>query len=781
MRVHGNCSKCTRSLRPLTSLKQGFCLQKRKRNRAVTDKDARCDGETIDVGLHGYVERLVSTKGCLTEGVAEANLQVFGKIHGKSANPNAFLANPQIDSRLLHAISNVLNPASKLLSNNPGGSNTISPLSLNGGDDGSGSGGLGGGSGWDNLGPDGHFNRHIGGLAILGMHTFLLGIEEGRFSDHEAAFRNASYFGQKFSLQNCDAPVNASAEIYVMHGDKPCCEQEDEIQVNECNMEAAMDYMGSLAESEQNMELLSSSFSSSPMRVQKAAHHGSQDGSGWLGRLAHPASARQASNREDTSPTKQVAQHESRVSPTEGMPDSPKVDPQTGATSTIAKQSDVDTLKRLQREAFSELMKLRDKLEKLEQLAQARQKLDKVGAGRTHLHGHAKAGTAFVLLEDSSSRHARDSLEQAGMQTGLDVNLTFETPFREKDMLITQCLSGEGSSVGDGRALGGPLRVGKLHYVAQVTDDVSFSFVPLGAQGKDVTEIINVLQDQGLTAFSSQGPALFNDCKGSALGATVSGSRFAFSLAQYLSGWGNHVSAAGSLSEEDPLCLSTLGQLLLQPTEGFIVSLSGLNRYWPSPPPPSSMALHWSEMGPLVIPKFQSYKEKPSHTFQSGSRGGSSLVHMKRTGSHWENPDLEYGVSAFESEGAGLLSLAICSSFDLSDDVSVSGWAQIEKGEICQDPNRGNVQWAFSVGKTSGNGICWGASIGASRQDLWSMTTNNTNEISGYDDGNHPQLHVEAFLKLNFGRGFTFQPGLLYVSNKHSRTPAFVMRSSWSL
>lgn len=290
---------------------------------------------------------------------------------------------------------------------------------------------------------------------------------------------------------------------------------------------------------------------------------------------------------------------------------------------------------------------------------------------------------------------------------------------------------------------------------------------------------MGVLQDQGLTAFSSQGPALFNHCKGSALGATVSGSRFAFSLAQYLSGWGNHVSATGSLPEEDPLCLSTLGQFLLQPTEGFVLSLSGLNRYWPSPPLPSSMALHWSEMGPLVIPKIQSLKQNQLRMVHIGS-DGKSLLHMNSIGSHWEAPDLEYGANAFDNKGTGLLSLAVASSIDLGENLSVSGWAQIERGELLQASDRGNVQWALSLAKTSGSGIDWGASIGGSRPDIWSMSTNNHDCFSG-NDFHGPQLHVEAFLKLNCGRGFTLQPGLLYVSNKHSRTPAFVVRSSWSL
>lgn len=43
------------------------------------------------------------------------------------------------------------------------------------------------------------------------------------------------------------------------------------------------------------------------------------------------------------------------------------------------------------------------------------------------------------------------------------------------------------------------------------------------------------------------------------------------------------------------------------------------------------------------------------------------------------------------------------------------------------------------------------------------------------------QFQVEAFLKLSMGRGFNLQPGLVYLLNKHSQTPAFMLRSSWAL
>ncbi|KAI5064996.1 hypothetical protein GOP47_0019691 [Adiantum capillus-veneris] len=489
-----------------------------------------------------------------------------------------------------------------------------------------------------------------------------------------------------------------------------------------------------------------------------------------------PAFAKAVANHESTSKAEQMEKQEARVASSDGATTAPKMDHETAGKPLGPKQSDIDTLKRLQREAFFELIKLREKLEKLEQVAQPHQKQERLGAARSHLKGEVRAGTAFVGLQEENIKHSRDSLELAGMQTGLDVRFTFETPFRESDVLITQIVSGQSSSMGGERALGGPLRLGKLHYVAHINDDVSLSILPFGAQGQDVTEIINVLQDQGPTSFSSQGPALFSHCKGSALGTTVSGSKFAFSLAQYLSGWGNHVSAMESVTEEDPLCYSTLCQLLLQPTEGFILSFCGLNQYWPTPPLPSSMASHWSEMGPFIFPRIKAKEPKFFSKF--------STTHMDvSTGSellpHWEAPDIESGPATFQNKGTGLLSLAISSSVDVGENMSLSGWAQVERGELLQDPDKGNFQWTMSLATTSGTGIDWGASVGGSRHDMWRMPSSSYNDYSGED--NVSQLHVEAFLKFSCGKGFTLQPGLLYVSNKSSYTPAIIVRSSWSL
>ncbi|MCO5577276.1 hypothetical protein L7F22_031103 [Adiantum nelumboides] len=620
----------------------------------------------------------------------------------------------------------------------------------------------------------------------------------------ESLHRKMAHIGWNYLKGNQEMTIGPLVHVGIGHRDTTISGQDNcfPVERGDSNRTLNIDDSSDLEYEAEKMSLLASGKQSpleEPNSIQSnvleeinlsfmtASDHLLQGVMGWFEQLGRPP--KRVANLEFTPMAEQVEQQESRVLFSEGAPTAPKTDPETEGATTApktdpetggkpvgAKQSDIDTIKRLQREAFFELMKLREKFEKLEQVTQARLKQEQLGGARTHLKGQVKAGTAFVVLENESIRCSRDSLELAGMQTGLDVKFTFETPFRENDVLITQVVSGQSSSVGDQSTLGGPLKLGKLHYVAHVSEDISLSIVPLGAQGQDVTEIVNVLQDQGLTCFSSQGPALFNHCKGSALGATVSGSKFAFSFAQYLSGWSNYVPAMEFLTEGDPLCYSTLCEILFQPTEGFIFSFCGLNQYWPAPPLPSSMALHWSEMGPLIFPKIKAKKDNFSTTLSNGSD-------ITRLHPQWEAPDLESGPATFQNKGTGLLSLAVSSSLDLGETLSLSGWAQVERGGLLQGPDKGNFQWAICLAKTSGAGIDWGASIGGSRRNIWHVPSSSYDDYSGDDIVNlhGPQLNVEAFVKLRCGKGFTLQPGLLYVSNKSSHTPAIVVRSSWSL
>ena len=153
-------------------------------------------------------------------------------------------------------------------------------------------------------------------------------------------------------------------------------------------------------------------------------------------------------------------------------------------------------LKRLLREAFLDLTRVKERLDKLEfhtglRKSRAQSSLGE-GAAKTRLKGEVCAGGAFLLLDDQSSRYSRAALEQAGLHSGIDVRFTFETSYRERDVMITECSAGHSGS--DGSILGGPISVTKLVYNAQVTDDLNVVVAPLGSLASDITETVNPLQ-----------------------------------------------------------------------------------------------------------------------------------------------------------------------------------------------------------------------------------------------------------------------------------------------
>ena len=124
------------------------------------------------------------------------------------------------------------------------------------------------------------------------------------------------------------------------------------------------------------------------------------------------------------------------------------------------------TLRRLQREAFEDLLRVRERLDKLEFYTGLRPSKTQSsfgdGSAKTRLKGEVCAGGAFVLLDDQSSRQSRAALEQAGLHTGLDVRFTFETSYREKDVMITECSAGHSGSDGSVLDLGGLFRLPRL-------------------------------------------------------------------------------------------------------------------------------------------------------------------------------------------------------------------------------------------------------------------------------------------------------------------------------
>ncbi|CAI5970327.1 unnamed protein product [Closterium sp. NIES-64] len=452
------------------------------------------------------------------------------------------------------------------------------------------------------------------------------------------------------------------------------------------------------------------------------------------------------------------------------------------ADDAFAHRSEVSALRRLQREAFQDLLRVKDRLHRLEFLSGVRQSPDGRsprpsagsvysasaaafgatagafgtgiagigeesgvwgglgagagsvlgGAGRTRLHGEIAAGGAFVPTEGARSHSTRAALEQAGMRSGLTVKFRFDTTCRDDDLLSTELTAGLGED-SSSFMLGGPVNIHKILYSTKLCDGVQLAVAPLGAVGSDMAEGMNPLKDQGLTRFSSGGISLHRRARGSALAFSLRNSAASFTAAQFLSGWGVSQDPEG---ESAGLCASSLAQLSLQPQDNVVLSMSALNRLWPSPPLPSATGLHWSEMGPLVVPKLLPWLgklKKAGSGRSAGSGDGSSGMGGAESSSGvvgqelWLPPDQEPATMVQSVAVSGAVQLGAA---------TIAAWAQAENGDCLDEDARRKLQWSVSLlvqgkgraedeagnggtGGSSGNGASGKAGGGKGKKGKW--------------------------------------------------------------
>ncbi|CAI5509758.1 unnamed protein product [Closterium sp. Naga37s-1] len=478
----------------------------------------------------------------------------------------------------------------------------------------------------------------------------------------------------------------------------------------------------------------------------------------------------------------------------------------------FAHRSEVSALRRLQREAFQDLLRVKDRLHKLEYYTGIRRLqpfgaatafpasppsasgagsagfggsagsaggaggagmdlgggfgFGLLGGSRTRMYGEVAAGSAFVPAEGERSHSARAGLEQAGMRSGLTVKLRLDTLCRRwgsggnssntgnsggsggsgtgsgssssssgggsgssgksggagssggsaqgkrrepEDLLVTELTSGLGEE-SSSFMLGGPVNLHKVLYSAALWDGVHLAVAPLGAVGSDVAEPINPLKDQGLTRFSSGGLPLHRRARGSALALTLRSASSSFSLAHFLSGWGVTPDPDGT---SPGLCVSSLAQLSLQPQENVVLAFSALNRVWPAPPLLASNGLHWSEMGPLVLPRVNPFgwggregsaggDGSSEASFGSGV-GGVGGRGRGRGGDEGEEGEggggagQELWLPPQDEPGTAVQSVAVAGAIQIGKSTTVAAWAQAENGDCLDEEAKRRLQWSVSL------------------------------------------------------------------------------------
>ncbi|EXB60667.1 hypothetical protein L484_016021 [Morus notabilis] len=396
---------------------------------------------------------------------------------------------------------------------------------------------------------------------------------------------------------------------------------------------------------------------------------------------------------------------------------------------TSGRRNPIEILKRLQREAFSDLMKLRDRQDKVERILS----LYKTAKGSPFQEVGTVVRGEFDILGALVMRHNVehddcDVLSRAGIRTGVDLRFSFETTVRENDNLVVEFVSGQknkGNMVEEG--LGSSLSLAKVFYTASAGDWLSTFVIPMGGKCSDVAIVTNPShQGKGLTGISSSGPPLLNLHNGSAIGLMVKKSNVVASLAQFVSGLGI---PPDSHSIEH--CFSTFGQVLCQLPRGTKLSLLGLLQV-------PKLSRQPADRGPLTL-SFGGYKHQ-----EAPERMVEEFV-------------LPMGLSSQCKVSIGSFALMIESKMD--EFTKIGGWIEMKNSDL------NYLNWAVSLSDDSEDSFGWGM------------------RFSGTSEGpkNFDRFQVESYVKLNLGKRFSIKPGVAYIKDGNSRATALMLRSNCSL
>ncbi|TYI76417.1 hypothetical protein E1A91_D06G075400v1 [Gossypium mustelinum] len=383
-----------------------------------------------------------------------------------------------------------------------------------------------------------------------------------------------------------------------------------------------------------------------------------------------------------------------------------------------SRRNPIEILKRLQRESFSDLMKLRERQDKVERLLSfyKTSKENPFEGSNTLLRGEVDFLAAVLLMSKVGDEHW-DGVDQAGIRTMIDSRFRFATTVGGKDTFGVEFMANQKRiENSNGDVYGTPLTLSKLFYKGSAGDWFSAIAIPFGAQFRDlnVTSASSLQEEKGLTDLSF-GPPMLHQHNGGAIGVTVRRSNIIASLAQSFRGMGNEH------------CFSTFGQVVCQLPIRLKLSFLGLCRG----PKLASRNFH---LGALALPVGLSRYLKDVDTVN-------------------EEAFMPSDTNAPESG-----SVALMLESELDEYQRLGGWIEMKQ------TNPKILQWAVNLTDTSEDVFGWGVSVGG--------------VVEGPRNWDHFQ--VESYVKLNLGKRCSLKPGIAYVVDGNSRTLALALRSNCS-
>ncbi|PPD95974.1 hypothetical protein GOBAR_DD07005 [Gossypium barbadense] len=323
-----------------------------------------------------------------------------------------------------------------------------------------------------------------------------------------------------------------------------------------------------------------------------------------------------------------------------------------------SRRNPIEILKRLQRESFSDLMKLRERQDKVERLLSfyKTSKENPFEGSNTLLRGEVDILAAVLLMSKVDDEHW-DGVDQAGIRTMIDSRFRFATTVGGKDTFGVEFMANQKRiENSNGDVYGTPLTLSKLFYKGSAGDWFSAIAIPFGAQFRDLNE------EKGLTDLSF-GPPMLHQHNGGAIGVTVRRSNIIASLAQSFRGMGNEH------------CFSTFGQVVCQIPIRLKLSFLGLCRG----PKLASRNFH---LGALALPVGLSRYLEDVDTVN-------------------EEAFMPSGTNAPESG-----SVALMLESELDEYQRLGGWIEMKQ------TNPKILQWAVNLTDTSEDVFGWGVSVG---------------------------------------------------------------------
>ncbi|GAB4819450.1 hypothetical protein N2152v2_006496 [Parachlorella kessleri] len=469
--------------------------------------------------------------------------------------------------------------------------------------------------------------------------------------------------------------------------------------------------------------------------------------------------------------------------------------PKQGAPSTPSEEAEVVVLKRLVQEAFADLVKVRSRLEELEDATGVGEGSGLAadpdatplssGSGGSGGKSRAAGPAAAAAVRPKHPRHhlgglsgslelgggvlwapeevtPGELLPAAGVRLGAELTLKLRGLARGgKDAVFAECQLSPATE---------QFSLKKVLYLCQLAPALRVALAPFGATAQDTAYTLNPLAGQGLSGMIKHGSPMHQQPLGSLVGATVDLKRAWASAGYSLQGL-----------ESGGVRTAVLGQAILAPTNTLSVGLSTLH-HPPLAASDSTSATAGTTPRPVLTPRGGSILPSPR---MAASAGAGSSGFTPRTPLDGAGAPAGPAVGAVGAPGS--TQVAAMFAWRPDPDVVLHGWAASDRTVLERSVRSRGVRglqsdhWGFSVGSyPDGTGNGWAVGLGRSPAvaAAAAAASGGVTSSNGSGDSGGPNL-FELSLQFSVGEGMLVTPGVLCAVHEERTTLFAGVKTSW--